>query len=827
MMTRIFFTLFANLPSNRALVLDGTNYATTPSIGLSETSDWTIELDFVAFSGGTLIDDQGSTAGDGILIQLTGTSLQMTVNGVGSTNVPDFLSEELIIYGRHYHLAITHEYDSGTGLADFTWYLNGTKYPALTQVDYEQNNITTTHIGRQDLAAGYFQGWIDNVHMTEELLYTADFYPTPSPPTPTGFSQLLLTFDDALPGDATYTDTSGQGNDATAQGSSITAVDTYTMDDGYARLNGFSSVLTWPDFDISPGVDLTVEFDMRYFNIPGSMDLMTLFDAIDNDIASDGGLSIRFDPSTQFFQVTTKTAGNASIHTDISTAITPNTWTRCCMSLERTSATTSQLRFYVDGIRVFNSNVDYEKPSARELCIGATHNLAGTYLNFFNGHLDNIRISNVLRYSGADYNHYPGSIVDDVDTVALWNMERPDVAPGSFFDNSGNGATLFADEVEAAHTWAVPFWPSPDISPTPYTYVAPMPDLGASWTIEFWYNRLTNLDGVMFDAYDELLSNGLKISVDTSHNIIFKADGINYTLGALNANAWNHVVVQQRVTTPGAPPMVRVRAIIDGTAQTPTTPFSRVLPQGTHLLLGNNDAGSSPLAGSISELRISSVPRYGGDAAPSRSTLGSDLETLGVWSMDEPTGSSLIDRSPYQRDFQLCDGAVTFTSQPVDQSTCAGENVQFSTTTLDTITTFQWRKDGVEIPNETNNTLVLVNVSAADEGVYDCIVSIGCDTVISDPGTFTLADNYVFDSWPGFLDVCVGDDVDMTVSVILQTKMAGTYSLQWLKDGVVIPGATAETYSITNAQLSDQGFYECRLQSFSWLQFSIFAASIT
>ncbi|MCB9399076.1 MAG: hypothetical protein H6510_14775 [Acidobacteria bacterium] len=793
------------LTENRALDLTP-GYATAPAIQPAYNQDWTLELEMVMDQFGAVIDDQASTAGDGFMVYVNASRLIYLVFNGTSGNQFFTLSATQLEFGQHYHIALSYVYDSGTGLGNTFLYVNGIEYPALTNVDYRPNQIGTLYFGREDHAnTSIFHGRIDNVHFTQERLYNGDFEPSFNPPVANGNSLFLATFNSDNPGDATYQDESGNGNTLTAQGSEIVQVDTLELNDGFARFNGFSSYLTRSSMPLTPGTDATVELDMRYLPRNLSASTMTLVDMLEPDSAGQGGFALQLNTTTQNLEVWTKANGlAASLHV-VPFVIDPNQWYRLALCLERTTGTDANLHVYIDGQRYLATLVTYEQPASSLLTLGANRALD----QFFSGHLDRIRISKIARYNTPNYNFYPGNFEDDPDTKAIWPLYSDVVNPTDFPDIA-NGFTITAFDVEAALTQVNPFWANPDLTPSPYIYVTPLFNFTGQWTIEFWYKRLTNNPGVFFDVLDGT-PQGYECSVTTSHDLVMQVDNTFFTLGTLIPDEWNHVVIQQRIVSPG-PPNVRLRAIINGNAQSQTATFTRPSISTSHLVFADNDLGTQPLPGFIHSMRFSSTVRYSGDLAVPRSPLGIDEKTIALWRIDEATGQILQDSGPDQHDFVLCDGAVTFTGQPQNKTTCVGEDVTFSVSILDQHATFQWQKDGVDISGATQNQLLLTSVDFSDEGVYACRISIGCDEAYSNNATLTLSNNFAFQTWPNSQAACLGDDLVLEVTVA-QVFKSGTYLLQWEKDGVLLTGETNEILMLTNVQPSDAGDYRCRLQS--------------
>lgn len=117
--------------------------------------------------------------------------------------------------------------------------------------------------------------------------------------------------------------------------------------------------------------------------------------------------------------------------------------------------------------------------------------------------------------------------------------------------------------------------------------------------------------------------------------------------------------------------------------------------------------------------------------------------------------------------------------------------------------TFQWRKNGVDIPGATGNTLRLQNITLADGGVYSAIASNSAGSTLSNALTIALGDaagaiaNAV-------APVITSQPLDLqsllSGSGVFQVTATGTPAptYQWLKDGVPISGAISPTLSLSN-----------------------------
>ncbi len=148
-------------------------------------------------------------------------------------------------------------------------------------------------------------------------------------------------------------------------------------------------------------------------------------------------------------------------------------------------------------------------------------------------------------------------------------------------------------------------------------------------------------------------------------------------------------------------------------------------------------------------------------------------------------------------------GPPQLTAQPQPATVCEGQSVVLSVGAQGTALTYQWRRNGQNIPGAMQATYQFV-ATLSDAGIYDVVVSNACGSVTSDTVRVTVKERpRITQQPPASLTVCVGQ------SVTLRVTATGTgLRYQWRRNGTPIPGATQSSYTIAAVQPADSGIYD-------------------
>jgi pectate lyase/pectin methylesterase-like acyl-CoA thioesterase len=151
--------------------------------------------------------------------------------------------------------------------------------------------------------------------------------------------------------------------------------------------------------------------------------------------------------------------------------------------------------------------------------------------------------------------------------------------------------------------------------------------------------------------------------------------------------------------------------------------------------------------------------------------------------------------------------APVFASSPASQNVGLGDLVTLTANVVAVpAATYQWKKDGDDIPGATSGTHVIPSASAADAGVYTVVATNSAGSAASIPATVTVGDTAlppVITEQPASQNVLVGAGASFSVTATGSAPL--TY--QWQKDGIDIIGAISASYTIASTTLVDAGNY--------------------
>ena len=234
-----------------------------------------------------------------------------------------------------------------------------------------------------------------------------------------------------------------------------------------------------------------------------------------------------------------------------------------------------------------------------------------------------------------------------------------------------------------------------------------------------------------------------------------------------------------------------------GQPHVPVLPMARPCGNGYFYLLGcqTNDFGTYENITGLPSMEGAQVKRWNGASF--------DVYTFaaGTWTPSVP----LVNPSEGVFIFiPTTTNAPVILQQPLDVMVAQGGSAGFDVTAAGTPpVSYQWRRNGVFIPDATDASYVLTHVQVDAAGVYDVVISDMNGVVNSAVATLSLAVAPAITSPPATVTAAAGSTATFTVVVV----GSGPLGYQWSLDGVSIPSATSDTLTLTNLQPAQSGSY--------------------
>jgi trimeric autotransporter adhesin len=147
--------------------------------------------------------------------------------------------------------------------------------------------------------------------------------------------------------------------------------------------------------------------------------------------------------------------------------------------------------------------------------------------------------------------------------------------------------------------------------------------------------------------------------------------------------------------------------------------------------------------------------------------------------------------------------ALRWLRHPSSQSAPAGGMVQFSgIATGAELLSYQWLFNGEDLPGATGPVLNLSQVTSAQEGSYQLLVSDPMESLLSAEAILTVQ------TAPVILEQPAGQTLAAGAELVLKVEASGSgLRYQWRRDGLDLPGATGALLRIREAQPGDSGSY--------------------
>ena len=143
-------------------------------------------------------------------------------------------------------------------------------------------------------------------------------------------------------------------------------------------------------------------------------------------------------------------------------------------------------------------------------------------------------------------------------------------------------------------------------------------------------------------------------------------------------------------------------------------------------------------------------------------------------------------------------------AHPQPQTVNQGDTATFTVSASGTATlTYQWKHAGTNIPGANASSYMKVNVQPADAGNYSVGITNGIGFSNSFNAALTVNVYPAITSQPQSTNINIGANVTFTVAA----TGTGPLSYQWRFNSADIPGATTNSYTRSNIQLTNAGNY--------------------
>ena len=189
-----------------------------------------------------------------------------------------------------------------------------------------------------------------------------------------------------------------------------------------------------------------------------------------------------------------------------------------------------------------------------------------------------------------------------------------------------------------------------------------------------------------------------------------------------------------------------------------------------------------------------------GATSSSYSIASTSAEHAGAYSVEVTNGCGSVTSASAV----LTVNAPSITTQPAGAAVCEGAAASFSVVASGVAPlAYQWRKNAVNIAGATSSSYSIASTMAGDAAAYSVVVTDGCGSVTSADALLTVNMAPSITTQPAGATVCEGAAASFSVAA----AGGGSFTYQWRKNAVDIPGATSSSYSIASTVAGDAATY--------------------
>ena len=563
-----------------------------------------------------------------------------------SNSSPIFTATTATVNGTWYHIALTR---SGTSLKLF---VNGTQEGSTytTSADIDVGAGSIPYYVSYPGSSSEYNGWVDEIRVSNTARYTANFTPA-TLPFNNDDNTLLLIHADGTDGSTYFEDDTGFRSQK-----GIVAVGNAQIDTAQSKFGG-SSALFDGDNDLintTTGEIFSSDFTMECWFRPTNTNATYRVAICNGTWTAAGAYSIGQYGSSVFVGY----YGSGNDILSASSTVSANTWHHLAVVRSGTTVT-----LYVDGVSKGTATRTGNIGLGNGYYIGNLSGLSDDVI----GHMDEIRVSNIARYTSA-FTPSATPFVNDANTLLLIHADGTDGSTVFLDDNGIIGKNILAVGNAQIDTAQSKFGGSSALFDGTGDYLKVTPvnfSLSSDFTIEFWVRLNTKADQIFVNYYNgsnymghiSFESNngyGFLSYVDPSGFVLDAASGgLNYS--STNTGQWYHIAHTRQGNV--------YRHFVDGVLRDSTTRAgSLTIDQFT---IGAQVGGTAGTNGWIDEFRVSNTARYIENFTPSTTPFVNDDNTVLLLHMDGADASTVFvdSASRTQKSIQALGNAQIDTAQ--------------------------------------------------------------------------------------------------------------------------------------------------------------------